>query len=186
MRTLTSGKGKVHHIPSRDDDGGKYLLTMYLCGQSSINAVAHEDGTVTCRKCQGKLRTDQFEAYFEGQRRRQRAEDAAAYEALAKRQEEEVVEYRDTYVQYAGHAYRVLGSEGDSVRYGLWVQHAQNDDEPVLFVRMGPDGMGDLVAQCLHAWGMASTITGEVIQWNNQDGHYVDRDGNERTDIQFR
>lgn len=99
---------------------------------------------------------------------------------------EQAVEYRDTYVQYAGHAYRVLGSEGDSVRYGLWVQHAQNDDEPALFVRMGPGGMGDLVSQCLHAWGMGSTITGEVIQWDNQEGYYVDRAGNERTDIQLR
>jgi hypothetical protein len=112
-------------------------------------------------------------------------ESPAAEVAEEPRPESEPVEYRDTYVQYAGHPYRVLGSEGDSVRYGLWVQHAQNDDEPVLFVRMGPHGLGDLVAQCLHAWGMASTVTGEVIQWVDQEGYYVDRAGNERTDIQL-
>ena len=385
MRTLTSGKGKVHHIPARHDIAPESPrgLTMFLCGRSTIDGKPHGHAAPTCQGCLGKLRTEEFEAYWEAQRRRQRAEDAAAYERIAQREAQEKllreaqrvkpavhvvelkalpnygedhwtsdasgtgeprliyrmhskygrgtmrftifyvgpdgearrvhggpvlsgpycalipmssvisahpgvreeavevkegdvlllngapmiliddqaydyphavtpaeygarlaareikklqqanvrasdrapwdaalqealhgvtslyrnghtvlpfrfeteptvteaeqpVEYRDTYVQYAGNAYRVLGSEGDSVRYGLWVQHAQNDDEPALFVRMGPAGMGDLVAQCLHAWGMGSTITGEVIQWDNQEGYYVDRAGNERTDVQLR
>lgn len=385
MRTYTSGKGKVHHVPARTEDGIGFMagFTLYLCGRDSGNAVTHEGQAPTCQNCLGKLRVDEMEANWEAERRRIRAEEAAAYERIAQREAEEkaareaarvtpavhvvglvalpnygednwgsgnsgvgesrlvyrmhskygrgvmrftifyvgpngearrthggpilagpycalvpmssvisaysgppeksvevkegdvlllngvpmiliddqryeyphavtpaeygarlaarevrklreakisttdrapwdaalqeaevavtalyrnghtvlpfafeppaeeapepevAAEYRDTYVQYAGHAYRVLGSEGDSVRYGLWVQHAQNDDEPALFVRMGPQGLGDLVAQCLHAWGMASTVTGEVIQWNHLEGYYVDRQGNERTDIQF-
>lgn len=388
MRTLTSGKGKVHHLPAHNPRGIGFQIgfTIYACGRDSLNAVEHESTAPTCKVCQGKLRTAEFEAYWEAQRRQQRADEAAAYERIAQREAEEKaireaarvtpavhvvdlkslpsygedhwdsqtsdeqarvvyrmhsrygrgvlrfgvfyvgpngearrthggpilsgpycaliplatvisawagpreesvevkegdvlllngvpmiliddqrydyphavtpaeygarlaarevrklrdakisttdrapwdaalqeaelavtslyrnghgalpfafdspaaevvpepeaeqpVEYRDSYVSYAGHAYRVLGSEGDALRYGLWVQHAEAEDEPVLFIRMGPDGLGDPIAQCLTAWGMASTITAEVIQWDNEAGHYLDRAGNVRADIQLR
>lgn len=106
-------------------------------------------------------------------------------ETVAPELAEEPVEYRDSYVSYAGHAYRVVGSDGDALRYGLWVVSAETEDQEALFVRMGPEGIGDPMAQCLHAWGMSSTITGEVIQWDDKAGHYLDRAGNVRTDIQL-
>src|SRR5690349_24726354 len=92
MRTLTSGKGKVHHVPTRREEGRAY--TTYLCGRGSDNAVEHEEGTVTCQGCLGKLNTEEFEAYWETQRRRQRAEEAAAYERIKAREEEELAARR--------------------------------------------------------------------------------------------
>lgn len=107
MRTLTSGKGKIHHLPKRREDEIKGAYTVYLCGRGSDNAVTHNNvvlpGKVTCQGCQGQLRVAEFEAYYEGQRRQQRAEDAAAYEALAKRQAEELAARKAAVVKPAVH-----------------------------------------------------------------------------------
>lgn len=390
MRTLTTGKGNVHHIPARTPEGIGFEdgLSLYLCGRESFNGVAHEDGTVTCRNCATKLMQVEIRAYTEAERRRQRAEEAAAYERIAQREaeekaareaarvtpavhvvelkalpnygadhwtsdasgtgeprlvyrmhskygrgnmrftifyvgpngearrthggpilsgpycalvpmssvisahpgvreeavevkegdvlllngvpmiliddqayeyphavtpaeygarlaareikklhgenirttdrapwdaalqeahlavtalyrnghtvlpfafepaaevaeepepevDEEAPEFRDAYVSYAGKAFRVLGAEDDGLRYGVWVAATEGDERP-LFVHLGQNGIGDVVGQEMHAWGMGSTITGEVIQWQDQEGYYVDREGNERTDIQLR
>ena len=388
MRTMTSGKGKVHHIPARTGKGVGTMswLATYLCGRDSRTGEEHEDSTPTCQGCLDRLASAEVDARKEAERRRIRAEEAAAYERIAQREAQEKllreaqrvkpgvhvvelkslpnygednwtsdasgtgeprvvyrmhskygrgtmrftifyvgpygearrvhggpvlsgpycalvpmssvisahpgvreeavevkegdvlllngapmiliddqayeyphavtpaeygarlaareikklqqsnvrasdrapwdaalqeahhnvtslyrnghtvlpfrfepepvvsaepeapepVEFHDLYVSYFGHAYRVVGSEGDSVRYGLWVVSEETEDKEPLFVRMTPEAVGDLVFAGLNAWGMASTITGEVIQWNDQEGYYVDRDGNERTDIQLR
>lgn len=93
MRTYTSGKGKVHHVPARDERGMGFMegFVLFLCGRDTTNPVPHEGQSVqpTCKGCLGKLRTEEFEGYWENQRRAQREADAAAYEALAKREAEE-------------------------------------------------------------------------------------------------
>lgn len=136
MRTLTSGKGKVHHVPTRDNDGSTYMLTMYLCGQSSINAVTHEDGTVTCRNCQGKLRTEEFDAYWEAQRRKQRAEDAAAHELGKQREEAEKAARLAAKVTPAVHVVKLEALPN----YGVdtWASDASkaSDTEPRTVYRM--------------------------------------------------
>jgi hypothetical protein len=92
MRTMTSGKGKVHHVPARNEESNGFMtgFRLYLCGRDSLNALEHEDGTPTCQGCLGRLRTDEFEARYQADLRRQRAEEAAAYERIKAREEEEL------------------------------------------------------------------------------------------------
>jgi hypothetical protein len=91
MRTFTSGKGKVHHIPARNEEGSGFLkgYTIYLCGRESLNGVAHEGATPTCQACLGKLRMAEFEANWQSERMRQQAENEAAYGRIAQREAEE-------------------------------------------------------------------------------------------------
>jgi len=105
MHTLTSGKSKVHHVPARTAEGIGFQdgLSLYLCGRDSFNGVAHEGGTVTCRNCITKLAQAELRARREADIRRQRAEDAAAYEALAVRQAEELAARRAAVVVPAVH-----------------------------------------------------------------------------------
>lgn len=136
MRTLTSGKGKVHHIPAREDIAPENPrgLTTFLCGRSTIEGKTNPSSTPTCKGCLGKLRVDEFEAYYERQRRAQRAEDAAAYEALAKRQAEELAARKAAVVRPTVHVVELA----PLTSYGAdhWTSDDRADDTPRTVYRM--------------------------------------------------
>jgi hypothetical protein len=136
MRTLTSGKGKVHHVPARSDIAPENPRgwTIFLCGRGSGNAQGHGASTPTCQGCQGKLRMDEFEAYYEAQRRKQRAEDAAAYERLAQRKAQEKAARKAARVTPAVHVVelKALPNYGED----NWTSDASATGEPRLVYRM--------------------------------------------------
>lgn len=160
MRTFTSGKGKVHHIPARNEEGTGFLkgYTIYLCGRESLNGVAHQSATPTCQGCLGKLRTEEFDAYWDAQRRQQRADDAAAYELLKQREEADKAARQAAKVTPAVHVVQLKALP----TYGVdnWASRTprHGDAEPVTVYRMrsrytrgfvrftvfyiGPDGEG--------------------------------------------
>lgn len=120
MRTMTSGKGKAHHVPANEAelDGFKF----YLCKRSSANAVVHANAEPTCQDCRYALKRAETLARGEDLRRTSRAQDAAAYEALAQRQAEELAARRAAVVVPAVHAVELKAQ----TNYG--VDHWVSDD----------------------------------------------------------
>lgn len=138
MRTYTSGKGKVHHIPARNEEGTGFLkgYTIYLCGRESLHGVAHQSATPTCQGCLGKLRTEEFDAYWDAQRRQQRADDAAAYELIKQREEADKAARQAVKVTPAVHVVKLEALPN----YGAdnWASDASkvSDTEPRTVYRM--------------------------------------------------
>jgi hypothetical protein len=132
MRTFTSGKGKVHHVPARQE--ASFELTHFLCGRFSENGVEHTNGAVNCQGCLGKLRAEEFDAYWEAQRRKQRAEDAAAYELIKQREAKEKAAREAARVTPTVHvvALKALPSYGED----NWTSDASGTGEPRLVYRM--------------------------------------------------
>jgi hypothetical protein len=165
MRTYTSGKGKVHHIPARNEQGTGFLAgyTIYRCGRESLNAVAHANATATCQGCLGKLNTDVFEAHWQAERMRQQAESEAAYARIAEREEADKAARQAAKVTPAVHVVKLEALPN----YGVdtWASDASkaSDTEPRTVYRMhsrygrgslrftvfyiGPEGEGRRVHQ---------------------------------------
>lgn len=138
MRTLTSGKGKVHHVPARHDIAPESPrgLTMFLCGRSTIDGKPHGYAAPTCQGCLGKLRTDEFEAHWEAERRRQREADAAAYELIKAREEQEKVKRLAARVTPAVHVVQLAALPNYGVDHWTSGQPMHGDQEPRTIYRM--------------------------------------------------
>lgn len=129
MRTYTSGKGNVHHIPAHHEEGSGFLkgYTIYLCGRESLKGVAHEDATPTCQVCLGKLATAEREAHWQ-------AENEAMYERIAKREAEEKAAREAARVTPAVHMVELKALPS----YGVdnWTSDASATGEPRVVYRM--------------------------------------------------